>query len=91
MSNSDFCESDKEFGLDICVGRKSNFMMLLFKEQVFKMRNYFMDKTYPFFQMSKKDKQNFRRLSKQFKLDDDECMLKKNKPTEMEDNQRYLN
>ena len=77
MSNSEIEESDEEFGANIGVGRKSAFMMLSFKERVFKMRNYLTDTTWPFHNMSKEDKRNFRRLSKQFKLDDDGYTLKK--------------
>ena len=77
MSNSELEGSDEEFGGDMCVSRRSAFMMLPFEERVFKMRSYLTDTTWPFNDMSKEDKRNFRRLSKQFKLDDDGYTLKK--------------
>ena len=51
-------------------------MELTFEERVFKMRNYLADTTWPFYHMSKEDKRNFRRLSKQFTLDADGQKLK---------------
>ena len=77
MSSSEIDQSDDEFGVNIDVRRKSVFMELTFEERVFKMRNYLTDTTWPFYHMSKEDKRNFRRLSKQFTLDANGQKLKK--------------
>ena len=79
MSNSDveFAAEDEHFGFETFKNRKSQFMELTFEERVLKMRAYFVDKEFPFYNMSKEEKRNFRCLSKQFIMDDDGETLKK--------------
>ena len=79
MSNSDFeFASEHEYlGFETSKNRKSQFMELTFEERVLKMRAYFVDKEFPFYNMSKEEKRNFRRLSKQFMMDADGETLKK--------------
>ena len=79
MSYSDveFGAEDEYFGFETFKNRKSQFMELMFEERVLKMWTYFVDKEFPFYNMSKEEKRNFRHLSKQFMMDDDGETLKK--------------
>ena len=72
-----FAAEDEYLGLETFKNRKSQFMELTFEERVLKMRAYFVDKEFPFYNMSKEEKRNFRCLSKQFMMDDDGETLKK--------------
>ena len=72
LSSGTEFDFDDEYGIT----RKSPFMELTFEERVFKMRAYFMDNEFPFENMSKEEKRNFRRLTKQFMLDEDGYTIK---------------
>ena len=76
-------ENDK-FAVEIHVCKKSAFMMLSFEDRIIKLRNYFKKEEYPFLGMSKEKKRDFRRLTKQFSLDqkDNFTILKKTKITQ---------
>ena len=52
--------------------RKSNFGLLSLGERVHKMRDYLKNKTYPFYNMSKENKRNFRRIFDVHRLDPDD-------------------
>ena len=52
--------------------RKSEFGMLTLEERVHKMRDYLKNNTYPFYNMSKEHKRNFRRLFQIHRLDPDD-------------------
>ena len=43
--------------------------MLSFEDRIIKLRNYFKKEEYPFLGMSKEKTRDFRRLTKQFSLD----------------------
>ena len=76
-------ENDK-FAVEIHFRKKSAFMMLSFEDRIIKLRNYFKKEEYPFLGMSKEKKRDFRRLTKQFSLDqkDNFTILKKTKITQ---------
>ena len=78
-------ESD-ELAMNIRIRNKSAFMMLSFQDKVIKLRNYFKKEEYPFLGMSKEKKRDFRRLTKQFRLDkkDNFTILKKTRITRSE-------
>ena len=75
-------ENDK-FAVEIHFCKKSAFMMLSFEDRIIKLRNYLKKEEYPFQGMSKEKKRDFRRLTKQFSLDqkDNFTKLKKMKIT----------
>ena len=79
MSNSDveFASEHEYLGFETSKNRKSQFMELTFEERVLKMWSYFVDKEFPFYNMSKEEKRNFKCLSKQFMMDADGETLKK--------------
>ena len=52
--------------------RKSDFGMLTLEERVHKMRDYLKNNTYPFYNMSKEHKRNFRRLFQIHRIDPDD-------------------
>ena len=52
-------------------------MELIFEERVLKMRAYFVNKEFPFYNMSKEEKRNLKHLTKQLMMDDDRQTLKK--------------
>ena len=68
---------DEDFGYETSRNRKLQFMELTFEERVLKMRAYFVNKEFPFYNMLKEEKRNFRCLTKQFMMDDDGQTLKK--------------
>ena len=75
-----------ELAMNIRIRNKSAFMMLSFQDKVIKLRNYFKKEEYPFLGMSKEKKRDFRRLTKQFRLDkkDNFTILKKTRITRSE-------
>ena len=77
---------DDNLAMNIRIRHKSAFMMLSFQDKIIKIRNYFKQKEYPFLGMSKEKKRDFRRITKQFKLDkeDNFTILKKTKITRSE-------
>ena len=72
-------QDSNNFAMDIRIHKKSAFMLLSFQDRVIKLRNYFKKEEYPFLGMSKEKKRDFRRLVKQFSLDEDDnfTILKK--------------
>ena len=68
-----------DFAMNIRIHNKSAFMMLSFQDRVIKLKNYFKKEEYPFLGMSKEKKPDFRRLTKQFSLDNEDnfTILKK--------------
>ena len=79
-------QDNSDFAMDIQIHKKSAFMMLSFQDRVIKLRNYFRKEEYPFLGMSKEKKRDFRRLTKQFSLDNDDnfTILKKTRTTRSE-------
>ena len=79
-------QDNSDFAMDIQIRKKSAFMMLSFQDRVIKLRNYFRKEEYPFLGMSKEKKRDFRRLTKQFSLDNDDhfTILKKTRTTRSE-------
>ena len=64
--------SDDDFLEDLINVRQSEFMMLTLEERVFKIRAYLRQQTYPFYNMSRSHKRNFRRIVKIHRLDPDD-------------------
>ena len=73
-----------DFAMNLRIHNKSAFMMLSFQDRVIKLRNYFKKEEYPFLGMSKEKKRDFRRLTKQFSLDNEDnfTILKKTRITQ---------
>ena len=73
-----------DFAMNIRIRNKSAFMMLSFQDRVIKLRNYFKKEEYPFLGMSKEKKHDFRRLTKQFSLNNEDnfTILKKMRITQ---------
>ena len=76
-------QENNKFAVEIHFCKKSMFMMLSFEDRIIKLRNYFKKEEYPFLGMLKEKKRDFRRLTKQFSLDqkDNFTILKKTKIT----------
>ena len=77
-------QENNKFAVEIHFHKKSAFMMLSFEDRIIKLRNYFKKEEYPFLGMLKEKKRDFRRLTKQFSLDqkDNFTILKKTKITQ---------